>query len=90
METAVSVTSEVVIQRGRLPASTLRRLDIQGFDTVGEGRLAEVGRWRRLAFGLCASLAAVGTALASPVILLALVPIAAVAAASSARPQSGG
>jgi len=85
-EVGSTTTGEVVIQRGRLPARTLRRLDIQGFDSVDESVLAGVGRWRRLAFVVCASLAAVGTALASSVILLVLAPIAAVAGASPVHP----
>jgi hypothetical protein len=85
-ENPAARTDEFVILRGRLPARTLRRLDIQGFDTVDETVLAGVGRWRRLAFILCASLAAAGTALASPVILLVLAPIAAIAGASPIHP----
>ena len=81
-----SGTSEVLMQRGRLTVRTLRRLDIQGFDTVDERYLAQVGRWRRLAFVLCASLAGVGTALASPATLLLLAPIAMIAAASPVHP----
>jgi hypothetical protein len=69
-----------------LSSRTRRRLDIQGFDTVEERALAEVAPWLRLAFGLCALLAAVGTALASPIILLTLVPLAALAAAHPVHP----
>ena len=54
----------------------LSRLDVQGFDTVDEELLAEVGPWLRLAFGLCATLAIVGTALASTPLLLTLAAIA--------------
>ena len=54
----------------------LSRLDVQGFDTVDEELLAEVGPWLRLAFGLCATLAVVGTALASTPLLLTLAAIA--------------
>lgn len=64
----------------------LRRLDIQGFENVEEHRLAEVAPWLRLAFGMCAILAAAGTLAASPVILLVLTPIAALAAASPVHP----
>ena len=77
---------DVVIRRGRLTARTLHRLDVQGFDSVAEDRLAEVGRWRRMAFILCASVAAVGTALTSSALLLILALIAAVAAASPVHP----
>lgn len=64
----------------------LRRLDIQGFDHVEEDRLAEVAPWLRLAFGLCALLAIVGTALASTPLLLLLAVIALVAAVSPVHP----
>jgi hypothetical protein len=69
-----------------LTLCTRRRLDIQGFDTVEERELAQVAPWLRLAFGLCALLAAVGTAAASPVILLVLTAIAALAAALPVHP----
>jgi hypothetical protein len=69
-----------------LSCRTLRRLDIQGFDTVEERELAEVAPWLRLAFGFCTVLAAVGTAVASPVILLVLAPIALLAAALPVHP----
>lgn len=69
-----------------LKAHTRKRLHIQGFDTVSDHRLAEVAPWLRLAFGLCALLAAVGTIAASPAILLALTVIAAVAAAFPVHP----
>jgi hypothetical protein len=57
-----------------------RRLDIQGFECVDDATLAPVARWLRLAFGLCTLIAGIGTLLASPAILLALVPIALLAA----------
>lgn len=43
----------------KLPPGHLRRLDIQGFDTVAADRLAEVAPWLRLAFALCTALATV-------------------------------
>jgi hypothetical protein len=67
-------------------ARTRRLLDIQGFDGVGVQELARVAPWLRLAFGLCAVLGGLGTALASPTILLLLAPIAALAAASHVHP----
>jgi hypothetical protein len=70
----------------QLTATTRRRLDIQGFERVEETALAQVAPWLRLAFGLCALMAAVGTALASPGILLLLALIAAVAALSPVHP----
>jgi len=69
-----------------LAPRTCRRLDIQGFDTVDEQVLAPVAPWLRLAFGLCAVLGGVGTALASPTILLVLALFAALAAASPVHP----
>ncbi len=62
------------------------RLDVQGFDTIDEELLAEVAPWLRLAFGLCAVLAIVGTALASTPILLTLAAIAFLAAVLPVHP----
>ena len=72
--------------KSSLSPITRRRLDIQGLETVSDEQLAPVARWLRLAYGLCATLAAVGTALASPAFLLALVPIAALAAVFPVHP----
>ena len=69
-----------------LGAKRLCRLDVQGFDTVDEDLLAQVAPWLRLAFGLCAILAIVGTALASPPLLLTLAGIAFLAALSPVHP----
>jgi uncharacterized protein DUF4395 len=69
-----------------LTETTRRRLDIQGFDCVADGTLTPVARWLRLAFGLCAVMSGVGTALASPTILLLLAPIAALGAALPVHP----
>ena len=62
--------------KSTLGAKRLHRLDVQGFDTIDEDVLARVAPWLRLAFGLCATLAIVGTALASKPILLTLAAIA--------------
>jgi len=51
---------------------TVQRLHIQGFNTVDEAWLAEIAPWLRWSPALCATFAAVGTAMASPWILLAL------------------
>jgi len=59
-----------------LGAKRLGRLDVQGFETIDEELLAEIAPWLRLAFGLCAALAIVGTALASTTLLLTLAAIA--------------
>ncbi len=69
-----------------LSPKTLRRLDIQGFERVDEESLAEIAPWLRLAFGMCAILAILGTALASPKILLTLTAIAFAAALSPVHP----
>jgi hypothetical protein len=69
-----------------LTATTRRRLDIQGFERVDNAALAPVAPWLRLAFGLCAVMAGVGTAMASPLTLLLLVPIAALAALLPVHP----
>ena len=44
-----------------LTETTRRRLGIQGFEGVDDAALAQVAPWLRLAFGLCAVMAAVGT-----------------------------
>lgn len=69
-----------------LSSSTRRRLDIQGFETIDDGTLAPVAPWLRLAFALCAGLAAIGTVAGAPLALLALAAIALYAAASPVHP----
>ncbi len=69
-----------------LTATTRRRLDIQGFERVDDATLAPVAPWLRLAFGLCTVMAGVGTAMASPLTLLLLVPFAALAALLPVHP----
>jgi len=69
-----------------LEAKRLGRLDVQGFDTVDEDLLAQVAPWLRMAFGLCATLAIVGTALGSQPLLLTLAGIAFLAALSPVHP----
>lgn len=66
--------------------STLRRLDIQGFDGVDPACLAPVAPWLRLTFALCAALALTATLLASPVLLLVVAAIALVGALSPTHP----
>ena len=65
---------------------TRGRLEAQGFVGLDDGTLAEVGRWLRLAPALCAGWAAVGTALASPLVLWALMPLAALGALGHGHP----
>lgn len=69
-----------------LTETTRRRLDIQGFEHVDDEALARVAPWLRLAFALCALMSAAGTAMASPMILLLLVPIASLAAMFPVHP----
>jgi hypothetical protein len=59
-----------------LNPTTRRRLHVQGFECIDDAWLAEVAPWPRLAFGLCALLAAIGTATASVPVLWVLVVIA--------------
>ena len=66
--------------------TTRRRLAIQGICNVEERTLAGTAPWLRLAFALCTLLAATGTLLASPVILLILMPIAIWGAVSAVHP----
>jgi len=65
---------------------TRHRLEIQGFVDVDKEHLAETAQWLRLAFGLCTVLAATGTFMASPAILLGLAPIAALGAIFPVHP----
>jgi hypothetical protein len=53
---------------------------------VDDMSLAETAPWHRMAFGLCALFAAVGTVLASPTILWTLTAIAALAALFPVHP----
>ena len=69
-----------------LSATTRRRLNAQGLSDIDDGSLAEVAPWLRMAFGMCALLAGAGTALASPMILWVLTPIAALAALFPVHP----
>jgi hypothetical protein len=69
-----------------LTVTCRRRLDIQGFEHLDDGALAPVAPWLRLAFGLCAAMAGLGTALASPILLLLLLPVALLAAILPVHP----
>ncbi|MCH7680452.1 hypothetical protein IID10_13985 [candidate division KSB1 bacterium] len=48
---------------------TRRRLEIQGFVDLDDKTIAEVAPWLRMAFAFCATLAGLGTVLASPTFL---------------------
>ena len=72
--------------KDQLSATTRHRLDVQGFDGIPDERLALVAPWLRLAFALCATLAAIGTITASPAVLGTLVAIATLAAIFPVHP----
>ncbi len=66
---------------------TLRhRLDIQGYGCVDDSTLARTQSWLRMSPALCAAIAAVGTALASPAILWGLMVFAALGAVLTFHP----
>ena len=69
-----------------LSRSTRKRLNVQGFSDVDDETLAIVAPWLRMAFGMCALIAGVGTVLASPTILWFLTPIAALGALTPVHP----
>jgi hypothetical protein len=69
-----------------ISAVTRRRLEIQGFTDVDETILNQTSSWLKFAFALCTILAAIGTVLASPVILFCLAPIAALGAIFTVHP----
>ena len=68
--------------------SPMRRtlLHIQGFDNVDDVTLVRTQNWIRFSPALCATVAAVGTALASPWVLWSLAVIAAAGALLSFHP----
>jgi len=59
-----------------ISATTRKRLDVQGMCDVDDATMASLTPWHRMSFTLCGLIAGVGTVLASPTILFALVPIA--------------
>lgn len=62
------------------------RLETQGFTGLDDAALCEVGPWLRFTPGVCAVLMGLGTALALPALLWALVPIAAFGALFPVHP----
>jgi hypothetical protein len=62
------------------------RLEMQGFVGLNDRRLAESRPWLRLAPAICATWATLGTIVASPVLLWALVPFAALGALRRSHP----
>lgn len=69
-----------------IPSPIRQRLETQGYACPNEPEFAEIVPWLRFTTGLCTAWILVGTALASPVILGALVPIAAVGAVHPRHP----
>lgn len=66
---------------------TLRRLlDIQGYGCETDETLAQTQLWLRFSPGLCATIAAIGTALASPAILWGLMVFAVLGAVLTFHP----
>ena len=63
-----------------LSATLRHRLDIQGYSCESDATLARTQFWLRMSPALCAAIAAVGTALASPAILWGLMVFAALGA----------
>ena len=64
----------------------LRRFQVQGTENIDQTTVDEVGNWLRLATAVCATLVAIGTILASPTFLFAIVPIALAAAVFKVHP----
>lgn len=62
------------------------RIEAQGFVGLDDRTLAAIDYWLRLAPAICMVWTAVGTALSSPVIVLALVPFAALGAILPGHP----
>src|SRR5574341_245051 len=65
----------------KVSETTRRRLEMQGFTGLSNETLAEVGPWLRLAPAICMVWTAVATASASPAMVWALAPLAALGAA---------
>lgn len=63
-----------------------RRLQVQGFACPNEQAFLEVVPWTRFSPALCSAIGAIGTFLASPLILGALVPVAALGAVFRVHP----
>jgi len=69
-----------------LSATLRHRLDIQGYTCVDDATLAQTQIWLRMSPALCASIAAAGTALASPALLWGLMVFAALGAVLTFHP----
>jgi hypothetical protein len=62
---------------GTLSPTIKKRLETQGYVETGESDFARVAPWLRFSTGVCSIIAAIGTVLASPVLLWGLYPFAA-------------
>lgn len=69
-----------------LSATLRHRLDIQGYSCVDDVTLAQTQIWLRMSPALCATIAAIGTAIASPPILWGLMVFAALGAVLTFHP----
>ncbi|MFQ5583950.1 MAG: DUF4395 domain-containing protein [Calditrichia bacterium] len=66
--------------------TTRRRLEIQGFEGIDDNTLGEVAGWLRFSTIICTVLMGLGTALASPLILWAIIPFALLGAIFTTHP----
>jgi hypothetical protein len=66
--------------------ATRWRLEVQGFTGFDDQTLGEVGPWLRFTPAICAVVMGLGTALALPALLWALVPVAAAGALFPVHP----
>ncbi len=66
--------------------TTRKRLEIQGYEGFDDSTLGEVGSWLRFSPAICTVIMGLGTVLASPIILWALIPIALLGAALPFHP----
>jgi hypothetical protein len=74
------------MRESSLSPSIRWRLAVQGFGDVDDAALCEVEPWLRFTPAVCTALVALGTALALPVLLWALVPLAAFGAVLPVHP----
>lgn len=84
-----TITTDIAAQRsiGRQISPTARkRIEAQGFIGYDDSFLAEINYWLRLAPFICMTWVAVGTYLASPLALWALMPLALLGAVLPGHP----
>jgi len=66
--------------------TTRRRLEIQGFEGIDDNTLSEVAGWLRFSTAVCTVLMGLGTAMASYVILWAIIPFSLLGAVFTTHP----